>query len=89
MALLAADVALGRPVAGESVLDDLGAARVRVARLGSAINVMAGRENGRRSVDGGELSATLDSLAARAAEAMAGGRRRRGRCSPARREQAL
>jgi hypothetical protein len=71
MALLAADVALGRPVAGEWVLEDLGAARVRVARLGSAINVMAGRENAGRSVDGGELDATLDSLAGRAAEAMA------------------
>jgi hypothetical protein len=71
MALLAADVALGRPVAGEWVLEDLGAARVRVARLGSAINVMAGRENAGRGVDGGELGAALDSLAGRAAEALA------------------
>lgn len=77
MVLLAADVALGRPVVGESVLEDLAAARIRVARLGSAINAMAARENRGIAVDDGELRAVLDSLAVRcgqAAEAVAAAR---------------
>lgn len=69
MVLLAEDVAAGRPVVGEDLFDAVGAARVRVARIGSAVNAMAATENGGGLVADGELAAVLESLGARAAAA--------------------
>ena len=71
MVLLAGDVAAGRPVAAEVVLEDLVDARVRVARLGTAVNAIARRENRGIDVEDRELLKVLDSLGARAVQATA------------------
>ena len=65
MVLLAADVAVGRPVVGEMLLDDLGIARVRVARIGTSVNAMAATENGGDTVPDAEMAKVLDSLGVR------------------------
>ncbi len=65
MVLLAADVAAGRPVASEELLEQVAGARVRVDRLGTAINAMASTENVGEAVPEAQLRAVLDSLAAR------------------------
>jgi hypothetical protein len=69
MVLLAADVAVGRPVVGEMLLDDLGIARVRVARIGTSVNAMAAAENGGDTVPDAEMAKVLHSLGVRVAAA--------------------
>jgi hypothetical protein len=65
MVLLAADVAAGRPVVGEMLLDEVAAARVRVARIGTSVNAMAATENGGDAVADAEMAEVLKSLGAR------------------------
>ena len=84
MVLLAADVAVGRPVVGEMLLETWATARVRVARIGTSVNAMAATENGGDTVvEDLQLVKVLDSLGVRVAAASEAVAERWRRCSHA------